>query len=81
MILKCTHLTTEQRDSLTKLFSKYEELFSGKLGCMPGPPVNLELKQEAKPFAARPYTVPKSMEHIAKQEIAELVRNGVLKKT
>ena len=80
MILKCTHLTTEQRDSLTKLFSKYEELFSGKLGCMPGPPVNLKLKQEAKPFAARPYSVPKSIEHIAKQEIAELVRIGVLKK-
>jgi len=80
MILRCTHLTTEQRDSLTKLFSKYEELFSGKLGCMPGPPVKLELKQEAKPFATRPYSVPKSIEHIAKKEIAELVRIGVLEK-
>jgi len=47
---------------------------------MPGPLVSLELKQEAKPFAARPYSVPKSMEHIAKQEIAELVRIGVLEK-
>ena len=31
-------------------------------------PVSLELKQEAKPFSTRPYTVPKSMENIAKKE-------------
>ena len=65
---------------MLQVFSKYEELFSGNLGKVPGPPVSLELKQEAKPFAARPYTFPKSMEHIAKQEIAELVRIGVLEK-
>ena len=66
MILKCTHLSTEQQDALINLFTEYEELFCGKLGSMPKPPVRLELKQETKPFAARPYTVPKSMEHIAK---------------
>jgi len=66
---------------MLQVFSKYEELFSGNLGKVPGPPVSLEVKQEAKPFAARPYTVPKLMEHIAKQEIAELARIGVLEKT
>jgi len=80
MILKCTHLSTEQQDALIDLFSQYEELFSGKLGSIPGPPISLKLKQETKPFAARPYTVPKSMEHIAKQEAAELVKIGVLEK-
>jgi len=62
MILKCTHLSTEQPDALINLFAEYEELFSRKLGCMPEHPVSLELKQEAKPLSTRPYTLPKLME-------------------
>jgi len=80
MVLKCTHLSTTQQDSLIDLFSQYEELFSGKLGSVPGPPVSSKFKQEAKPFAARAYMVPKSIENIAKNEIADLVKIGVLVK-
>ena len=76
MILKCTHLSTEQQDSLIDLFSQYEELFSGKLGCISGPPVSLRLKQEANPFATRAYTIPNDR----KKEIAKLVKIGVLEK-
>jgi len=80
MVLKITHLSTKQQDSLIDLFSQYEELFSSKLGSVPGPPVSLKLKQEAKPFATRAYMVPKSIENIAKKEIADLVKIGVLVK-
>jgi len=65
---------------MLQLFSKYEELCSGKLRKVPGPPVSLNLKKDAKPFAARPYTIPKSMESIASQEVAELIKIGVLEK-
>ena len=57
MVLKCTHLSVNQQDVLIELFSQYEELFSGKLGSVPGPPVSLKLKSNAKPFVACAFTV------------------------
>jgi len=45
-VLKCTHLSTEQQDSLIDLFAKYKELFSGNLGRVPGPPVSLNFKKK-----------------------------------
>ena len=80
MVLKCKHLNKEQQDILIALFSQYEELFSGDLGSVPGTPVSLKLKTDAKPFASRAYTVPKALEHIAKKEIQDLVDIGVLVK-
>jgi len=78
MVLKCTHLSPSQQDTLIDLFSSYEELFNGKLGSVPGPPVSLKPKTNAKPFAARAYTVPKALESIAKKEVFDLVDIGVL---
>jgi hypothetical protein len=78
MVLKCEHLSCEQQDILIDLFSQYEDLFSGDLGSVPGPPVSLKLKPNAKPFASRAYTVPKALEHIAKKEVNDLVDIGVL---
>jgi len=80
MVLKCTHLSPSQQDTLIDLFSSYEELFNGNLGSVPGPPVSLKLKTNAKPFAARAYTVPKALESIAKKELFDLVNIGVLVK-
>lgn len=80
MVLKCTHLSTEEQDSLIDLFSKYQELFSGKLGSVPGPAVSLKLKSDAKPFATSPYTVLRALEHIAKNEVPDHVDIGVLVK-
>ena len=80
MVLRCEHLTKEQQDSLISLFSDYEELFSGKLGTVPGPPIKLKLKPNAVPFCARAFTVPKAIEHIAKNEVNDLVKIGVLVK-
>ena len=42
--------------------------------------VELELKEDEKPFHARPYPVPKSLELKIKLEIDRLIKAGVLKK-
>jgi len=72
MVFTCTHLSPSQQDTLIDLFSSYEELFNDKLGSVPGPPVSLKLKTNAKPFATRAYTVPKALESIAKKKYSIL---------
>ena len=78
MVLNCTHLTNEQQDSLIKLFSKYELLFDGSLGLVPGVLVHLDLKPGSKPYCAWAYKIPHSIYEIAKKEVDDLVRVGVL---
>ena len=80
MVLKCHRLSGEQKDILIDILSQYEDLFSGKLGSVPGPPVSLKLKPSSKPYCAWAYTVSKALEHIAKKEVADLVDIGVLVK-
>lgn len=80
MVLKCDHLLQDQKDKLMNLFSNYEDLFSGKLGSVPGPPVKLKLKPGSKPYCAQAYTVPKALEYIARKEVQELLDIGVLVK-
>ncbi len=58
MVLCCNHLSTDQDHALLDLFAPYEELFSGKIGVIPGPPVHLKLKPDAKPFYAKAYNIP-----------------------
>ena len=77
MVLKCNHLQSQDKNKLLDLFSKYENLFNGELGTVPGEPVKLKLKSDVMPYAARPYTVPKAIEYIAKQELQDLVDIGV----
>ena len=78
MVEKRGHLTTEQKKESISLFHEYKELFSGKLGSVPEPPVKLELKQDATPFHSRAYMVPQDSIEIAKTEVKELVTNDVL---
>ena len=78
MINKCAHLTSEQRNDLLRLFSQYEELFSGDIGEVPGEEVHLELKPNAKPYNAPAYSIPQAFYQTAKDEIEELVKKRVL---
>ena len=78
MVLKCNHLTHDQQNELISVFSGFEELFSGDLGKVPGPPVKLHLKPNSTPYCARSYTIPKSLERLARKEINDLVDIGVL---
>ena len=78
MVNNCTHLTVKEKSDLTNLFKEFQDLFSGKFGKVPGPPVKLKLKKDVKPFCAAAYTVPQPYIEIAKKEIDELVDLDVL---
>ena len=56
------HLNFKQKNLLEKLLRKYEPLFDGSLGHWRSKSVNLELKEGATPYHARPYPIPKSLE-------------------
>ena len=78
MILKCVLPTKAQQDILLKLFAEYSTLFYGKMGKVPNFKVNLELKQDSKPFCARAQKIPYSILDVAKKEVEELCQTSVL---
>jgi hypothetical protein len=41
-----SHLDVFQGSTLYSLFNKYEAIFEGKLGTMPGPPYNTPIRQD-----------------------------------
>ena len=59
---------------------KHESLFDGTLGKWTGTSYNIELKDNVKPYHARPYAVPKAYEQTLKQEVERLCKVGVLKR-
>ena len=80
IVAECVDLTPE-RDSLSKLITKFEPLFDGTLGTWNVDPVDLDLKDpDTKPYHARPYPVPQSQEKKLKDETDRLVNFGVLRK-
>ena len=54
-----SHLNAEQQGSLLTLLHKYKTLFDGTLGKWTMDPVDIELKEDATPYHARPYPIPK----------------------
>ena len=78
MIFKCTHLTSNQQDTLLELFKNYSSLFDGTLGKVPNVKIHLDLKPNSKPFCARAYKIPHNILEIARKEVEELCRIGVL---
>ena len=60
--------------------NKYEELFDGTLGTWKDTEVELELIDDAKPYHARPYPIPKCHLDTLKMEVDRLCKIGVLKK-
>jgi hypothetical protein len=73
-------LTPEEQKKLHKLLDRYSLLFDGTLGKWHGTEVDLKLKQDATPYHARAYPIPKCHQETLKQEVDRLVQIGVLKK-
>ena len=74
------HLEEDEREQLRQLLKKYEDLFDGTLGEWNDAPLSIDLKEDAKPFHAKPYAIPKAYEETLKKEVARLCDIGVLKK-
>nr|XP_050046411.1 uncharacterized protein K02A2.6-like [Dermacentor andersoni] len=63
---------------MTPLLDEFSDLFDNKLGCCKGPPVQLHLKEGARPHFCKARTVPYAMRSKVSAEIDCLVQDGVL---
>jgi hypothetical protein len=66
------HLAKDEKQRLGKTLQKFPTLFGGGLGMLNTKPVRLELIDSAKPYHARPFPVPQSLEATRKTEIKRL---------
>jgi hypothetical protein len=66
------HLTMDEKQILSKTLKKFPTLFGGGLGMLNIKPVRLELIGGAKPYHARPFPVPQSLEATTKTEMKRL---------
>ena len=57
-----THLDVEEQQCLYYLLKQYKYLFNGTLGKWKGKPVDFELRPNAKPYHAKAYPIPQSLE-------------------
>jgi hypothetical protein len=73
-----SHLDSSQSSTLHSLLTKYEVIFEGKLGTMPGLPYTIPLRQDAKPFASKPFSIPHVHVETVKTEIKRLMEIGVI---
>jgi hypothetical protein len=74
------HLTNSEQSSLLALLKKYEDLFDGTLGTFTGTPYDIKLQENAEPYHARPFPVPKIHELTLKSELDRLCALNVLKR-
>ncbi len=80
VVKSCNNLQANEKQALYKLLSKYETLFDGTLGHWVGEKYHIELKENAKPYHARAYPIPKAYEDTLKMEVQRLCDLNVLKR-
>ena len=76
----CEHLNGKQQDKLRDLLEEFKDLFDGTLGKWQMEPYEVELREDATPYHARAYPIPKCHTDTLKLEVERLVEAGVLKK-
>ena len=74
------HLNREQKEQLKTTLMRHLTLFGGGLGQLDIKPISLELLPGAKPYHARAFPIPKSLERTTKVEIERLTKIGVFEK-
>ena len=80
LVRDMTYLNKEQQNSLLELLIKNENLFNGTLGNWYDSAYNIDLKEGAEPYHAKPYPVPRVHEATLKAEVERLCTIGVLKR-
>jgi hypothetical protein len=80
-IIKCISTIDDiEKNNILGLLRKYEHLFNGTLGNFETSEVKLKLKEDAEPYHAKAFPVPKNHHDTLKHEIERLVKLGVLKR-
>jgi hypothetical protein len=54
------HLTLAERNKLKSMLTKFQFLFMGQRGKYKGPPVELELLPDSKPYYGKPVLIPQA---------------------
>ncbi len=72
MIAKCngTNLMPMQQSLLLNVFATNSEVFKGGCGHYNREPIGLKLKDDAKPFCAKPYPIPLKNREIMEHELS-----------
>ena len=78
--MNLNYLKDNYINSLLELLQKYEKMFDGTLGKYTGSDYTIELKEDAKPYHAKPFPIPNIHELTLKKEVNTLIKIGVLKK-
>ena len=79
LVKNLDYLKETHRNSIIELLQKYEKLFDGTLGKYTGSVYTIELKEDAKPYHAKPLPIPTIHEPTLKNEVNRLIKIGVLK--
>jgi hypothetical protein len=79
-VAKMTHLNPIQRNLLLALLKENESLFDGQLGDWVGDPIEIPLKEGAKPYHAKAFPIPHIHEQTFKKDLDRLESIGVLRK-
>jgi hypothetical protein len=66
---------------LGKILKKFPALFGGGLGMLNIKPVRLDIIDSAKPYHARPFSIPKSLEATTKTEMKRLTDIDVFERS
>ena len=59
MTKQCQHINTKAPKRILNLLRSFEDLFDGTMGTWNTTPVDLELRDDAKPVCSQPYPVPR----------------------
>jgi hypothetical protein len=74
------HLSLAKRNKLHAVFTKFHPLFMGQCGMYNGPPIQLELLPNSKPFYGKPFQIPQAYQKVTREEISRLESLGLLTK-
>ena len=78
--MNLNHLKDKHQNSLLELLWKYKNIFDGTLGKYTDSDYTIELKEEVKPYNAKPFPIPKIHELTLKKEVDRSIKIGALKK-
>ena len=80
IIMNLNYLKDKHRNYLLELIQKCEKMFDETLRKYTGSDYTIELMEDAKPYHAKPFPIPKIHELTLKKEVNRLIKIGVLKK-